>query len=216
MSSRALSRVIPFDLRPLAGRVYGVVRQVPNLIVFAVIAVIGGFGSSWYMIDQGSPLTTRSYGPWTMWTGAGRADTDPYTRAHYIRRGMLAESSSISETYFAKRDASGQILRAYCDYYVYGLDPDAESWSLAAYTSNGRLIANRAGRYAFNSSTIMRGAGGRFIVAVSRDAQPGNWLPVGGASNLTLVLTIHMPRAHANDDASTAPALPVIEQVRCK
>ena len=33
-----------------------------NLVVFAALAVVGGFGSAWYMIEAGSRLSTRTYG----------------------------------------------------------------------------------------------------------------------------------------------------------
>ena len=53
-----------------------------NLVAFGVLAIGGGLGTAWYMIEAGSRLSTRTFGPWTTWTAAGRPDADPYTRAH--------------------------------------------------------------------------------------------------------------------------------------
>jgi hypothetical protein len=65
-----------------------------NVIVFVTIAIAGGLGTSWYMIEKGSRLTTRTAGPWVTWVSAGRPQADPYTRAHHIRRGILPVSSA--------------------------------------------------------------------------------------------------------------------------
>ena len=60
-----------------------------NLAAFALLAVGGGLGSAWYMIEAGSRLSTRSSGPWMTWSAAGRPDADPYTRAHTVRNALL-------------------------------------------------------------------------------------------------------------------------------
>jgi hypothetical protein len=216
MIARYATSAATIDRPTLRERAYGGLRQIPNILVFIAIAIGGGLGASWFMVERGSPLTTKRYGPWSIWIGAGRPDTDPYTRAHYLRRGMLAEPGGLVETYFARTDNSGQGLRAYCDYRVSGNDPAALSWSIAAFTSNGGLIQNRAGRYAYNSSTVMRSSGGRFQITLSRDAQPGNWLPVGGAGSFTLVFTIHEPTQRVSEDGGVTNNLPVIEQVQCR
>ena len=190
--------------------------MIANVLVFVAIAVAGGLGSSWYMIERGSALTTRSQGPWVTWTAAGRADADPYTRAHFTRRGMLPMSSTIALAYEATRDSDGRRLLSGCDYVVEGEDPAAAWWSLAVYDEAGRLIPNAAERYAYNSATVMRSPGGRFTITLARSVRPGNWLPTGNAGRLTLVLNVEEPHASgpAPDDAGAVP-LPQIRRITC-
>ena len=66
---------------------------------FIGAVLILGLGTSWYMIDVGTRLTTEKHGPWVGWTSAGRADADPYTRAHFARLGTLQLTTEIALTY---------------------------------------------------------------------------------------------------------------------
>ena len=189
--------------------------MIANVILFVVLAVFGGLGSAWYMIEKGSAMTTLRSGPWTAWKAAGRADADPYTRAHFLRRGMLPVSSALAYTYQATSDSDGQLLYSSCDYVVEGEEPRAAFWSLAVFDDGGRLIPNPADRYAFNSASIMRPANGRIDVRLARNARPGNWLPTGGAGRVALHFTIEEPRNSATDDGRP-PQLPTIRRIACR
>src|SRR5262245_17863161 len=78
------------------GRNLGLIGNIlTNLIVFVGLALGGGLGTAWYMIEGGSRLSTRTFGPWTTWVAAGRPDADPYTRAHTARNGLLPLASTL-------------------------------------------------------------------------------------------------------------------------
>jgi len=186
--------------------------MIAKVIIFVVIAVIGGLTSSWYMIERGTRLTTRTQGVWTTWVAAGRADADPYTRAHFMRRGMLPVSTALAQTYEARTDSDGGALFSSCDYVVEGTEPDAAFWSLAIFDDAGRLIPNPAERYGYNSATLMRSPGGRFGITLARSARPGNWLPTGGAGRLAVQLRIEEPRGGEKAEIS----LPVIRRLSCR
>ena len=188
--------------------------MIANVLLFLGIAVAGGLGSSWYMIERGTRLTTQQNGPWVAWTAAGRADADPYTRAHFIRRGMLPVSSTLGLSYHATTDSEGQALYSSCDYAVEGEEPAAAFWSLAAFNEKGSLIPNPAERYSFNSATIMRPPNGRLDVRLARNARPGNWLPTGGAGRIALVLTIEEPRGGSEQTLSLP--MPSIRRIACR
>ena len=189
--------------------------MIANVILFVGLAVIGGLGSSWYMIEKGSPLTTIRSGPWVAWKAAGRADADPYTRAHFLRRGMLPVSSSLALTYQATADSDGQTLYSSCDYVIEGEEPKVAFWTLAVFDEAGQLIPNPAERFAFNSASVMRPANGGIDIRLARNARPGNWLPTGGAGRISLVFTLEEPRAAGNDD-SRSPLLPSIRRIACR
>ena len=189
-----------------------------NVIIFLLIAVGGGLGSSWYMIEKGSRFTTRVNGPWVAWTAAGRSDADPYTRAHFTRRGMLPVSSALAYTFEARTDNQGQQLYSTCEYLIEGEEPVAAFWSLAVFDDNGGLIPNPADRYAFNSATFMRGHTGSWVVVLARSARPGNWLPTGGAGRLAVVFTVEEPRDPGNTGAivrAEQVAMPSIRRLTC-
>ena len=184
--------------------------MIGNVIVFVMIAFVGGLGSSWYMIERGNGLTTHAAGPWIAWVAAGRADADPYTRAHFMRRGMLPVSSALALTLEAVVDNDGQRLHSSCEYLIEGDEPPGRFWSLSVFDDQGRLIPNPAERYSYNSATLLRTPGGRFSIALARSARPGNWLPTGGAGRISLVLTVEEQRdggTPANAPVWTPPAI---------
>jgi hypothetical protein len=188
-----------------------------NLVAFAVVAVGGGLGSAWYMTEAGSRLSTRTFGPWVVWTSAGRLEADPYTRAHTARNGLLPLSSTLQVVFRAKTDSRGSGLTSTCDYTLLMDDLSPAWWSLAVYDIQGRLIANAAERYAFNSATVMRQPDGRAAIAVSRDARPGNWLPSGRGNRIVLVLTVlDQATASAVHDGGTPRGLPEIQRTGCR
>jgi hypothetical protein len=182
------------------------------------VALLSGIGTSLYMIEAGSGLTTRRVGPWVTWTHAATPDADPYTRARFLKEGRLSLSASVAKTYEARTDNNGQRLHSSCEYILDGNDLEIGWWSLAAFDDRGRLIPNAAERYAYNSSTIARSADGKFIVALARDARPGNWLPIDGAGRVTLVLTLldTGTEGMGSEWNNEQPKLPSIRRVACR
>lgn len=184
---------------------------------FIGTVLILGLGTSWYMIDIGTPLTTERQGPWVSWTSAGRADADPYTRAHFARLGTLQLSAEMTLTYVANTDSEGHRLHSSCDYGVEGHEPGTSWWSLTVFDDSGQLIANPAKRYAFSSQSIALRPNGTFVVSLARDARPGNWLPTGGAGRLVLVFTTLDPTTPLlpNPTEDRRP-LPEIRRIQCR
>lgn len=206
-----------FSLHQIKKRILAHFVRLSTLAVIAAIVVAAGLASSWYLVEAGASFNTRRIGPWVMWTNAGRTDADPYTQAHFARSGALVLSTEIAHTYVARTDNSGMKLHSSCDYAIEAQPLDASWWSMAVFDESGGLIANPADRHAFTSATIASGADGRFLVTLSREAQPGNWLPTGGAGRLTLVLTLLDPRGvNTVSNEVTQDALPGIEKVRCR
>jgi hypothetical protein len=182
-----------------------------------VLAVGGGLGTAWYMIEAGSRLSTRSFGPWMTWSTAGRPDADPYTRAHTVRNALLPLASTLELTFQAKADSGGKRLSPACEYAIVmeGLDTGGW-WSLAAFDSQGALIQNAAERYAFTSDTVMREPDGRAVITLARDSRPGNWLPIGGSSRINLVLTVQDAAWAASASEGKIRPLPPIQRVACR
>jgi hypothetical protein len=188
-----------------------------NLAVLMPVAVLLGLGTAWYMVQAGTRLSTRTFGPWVAWTGAGRADAEPYTRAHIALNGLLPVSSTSEISFRAKTDSGGSRLASACDYAVIMEDFEPAWWSLAVFDGNGQLVPNPAERHGFMSGGAMREPDGRTIVTVARDARPGNWLPSGRSNRIVLVLTIQdAGLAAAIHDGSTPKAMPSIVRTGCR
>ena len=187
-----------------------------NLLAIVVLGIGGGLGSAWYMVEAGSRLTTRSFGPWTTWIAAGRPDADPYTRARTARNGLLPIASTLELSFYAKTDSDGDQLQSACDYAVTVEGLEGAWWDLAAFDRRGGVIPNGADRFTFSSDTAMREPDGRAVIVLARDARPGNWLPVG-AGKVTLALTVQdAVLAAAVYAAGPIKPLPTIRKLGCR
>jgi len=208
--------MIWFNLHKLKHRVFRVASRVLEGAAVVGIVLFGGLGSSWYMVEAGSRLTTLHKGPWVIWTAAARPDADPYTRAHFVRAGTLPMSGAIEQTYVARRDEAGERLFSSCEYEVAGKLTAPEWWSLSVFDDTGRLIPNPAERYTFTGQTIATDSTGAFSVSLSREARAGNWLPVGGAGRLAVVLKVLDQRGPDSGTARPTYELPKIRKVKCR
>lgn len=208
---------IHVGLHRLQKRISIIIGVLGDWAAFIGAVLILGLGTSWYMIDVGTPLTTQRQGPWVGWTSAGRADADPYTRAHFARLGTLQLTTELALSYVAYTDSNGNRLHSSCDYMVEGYEPGINWWSLTVFNDRGELIANPAQRYDFTSQSIALRPDGTFAVALAREASPGNWLPTSGAGRLALVFTTFDTGAPTlGKPTEELKALPVIRRVQCR
>jgi hypothetical protein len=205
-----------FTLHKLRKRIAAVIGQTADWALFVGIVLIGGLGSSWYVIDNGVPISTVTIGPWTTWPSAGRPDADPYTRAHHARLGKLPLSAEFSQTYFARTDSEGRALVSSCDYSIEGHELASHWWSIGVFDSKGRLIANPAERFAFTSDTIVLSPDGSYSVVLSRDTRPGNWLPTGGGGRLAIGYSVlDLGIRSVAQEGEIERQLPIIKRKSC-
>jgi hypothetical protein len=183
---------------------------------FLGAVLILGLGTSWYMVDVGTQLTTERHGPWVAWTSSGKADADPYTRAHFARLGTLQLTSDLALTYLAYTDSDGNRLHSSCDYLVEGRDPSDHWWSLTVFNDRGDLISNAAQRHSYTSQSIALRPDGSFAVALGREASSGNWLPTGGAGRLALMYTTFEAATPMLGKSEQPRVLPVIRRLQCR
>ena len=131
-------------------------RTLLHLIAVFAVALVLGIGSAWYMIEHGSPLTTKRVGPWASWMSEGNPNADPYTKAHLARSGRLPLTSTTARYFIARTDSGGRQLTSACEYLIEGSALNARWWSLAVYDEHGSLIENPSERYSFNSDEAIR------------------------------------------------------------
>ena len=204
---------ILYRLDKLRRLVVATLSHSANALMFAAAVLILGIGSSIYAIESGTRLTTVRSGPWVTWTQAAMRDVDPYTRAHFAKNGSLPISASIAATWEARYDVDGRRLHSSCEYLIEAEPIEATWFNIAVYDDKGLLIPNPADRYSFTSQSIAYNPDGSFFIVLARDARPGNWLPVGGAGRLSLLLTVIEPRTSA---AEARRQLPAIRRIGCR
>ena len=137
-------------------------RSLAYFIGTFAVALMLGIGSAWYMIEQGSPLTTTKVGPWASWNALGNPTADPYTKAHLARSGRLPLTSTVARYFVARADSAGHGLTSACEYLIVGSPINARWWSVALYDDNGSLIENPSQRYSFNSEEMLSHADGTY------------------------------------------------------
>lgn len=207
-----------FFIHMLKKRAAAVMGLLADWALFIGIVLIGGIGSSWYMVEAGSRLTTESVGPWLTWSHAAQTDADPYTRAHYARLGALPMNSDVAQTYLARTDSEGGRLHSSCEYQIEGRTIATHWWSVTVFDDGGRLIPNIIDRHTFTADTMAINPDGSFAVTLSRDARPGNWLPTGGAGRIAIafnMLDLGI-QAVAMDTETKQKMLPVIRRSACR
>ena len=194
------------------------VRKLLKFLFIFISALTLGLSSAWYMIEEGSALTTTNIGPWAVWRSVGRPDADPYTKAYMARAGRLPITSTSALYFFADHDESGALITSDCEYVVDGQPINAAWWSLAAYDGSGRLIPNKANRHSFNRTDVARRADGSFRIVLARSARPGNWLPTAKQGSMKLVLRAYGLREAGRflDQGTSTRGLPTIRKVVCK
>ncbi len=182
-----------------------------RFLLFAAIALIVGLGSAWRAVDHGFFATSYRFGPWAYWFKEGTAEADPYTIAHIARQGGLPITSASTMTFTATRDSDGARISGDCTYELTGYAIPAVWWNIAAFKIDGQPMPNRAGRSGFSSTTIVTSAGGAYVVRLSPDIQPGNWLPSSRGDRVLLRITVLRP---INPDVFLQSAREILPQIR--
>ncbi len=186
-----------------------------RFLLFAGVALALGLGTAWRTVNHGFFASTVRFGPWAFWFRQGTADADPYTVAHFAREGTLPITAANTMTFTATRDSAGSRLSGDCTYEVRGYSIPALWWNIAAFRPDGQVMPNKTGRSAFSSANILTAPDGSFLVRLSPEVQPGNWLPVERGGRMVLRLEILRPLAPDSLLASGEDILPAITLVEC-
>lgn len=186
-----------------------------RFLLFVAITLIVGLGSTWRLVNHGFFATTQRFGPWAIWIKEGTTDADPYTLAHTARLGTVPITAASQLTFTATRDSAGSRISGDCTYEITGYAFSAVWWNLAAFKSGGEVVESKTGRSSLASTNILTAPDGRFVMRLSPDVQPGNWIPAERGRRIYLRLNILRP---LNPDAllqSGSEFLPEIRFLEC-
>ncbi len=156
------------------------------------IAIIGGGGSVWYMLDAQEGFGAIRIGAWTAFPDIGTPDADPYSKARVARAGVLALGQAEGLAFTTGHDSSGDPLRRECSYFIEGGFPPARFWTLYAADQSLDMIATgKPKAAALHSRDVLRKPDNSTLISASERPAPGNWLPVQGEGRLYFVLTLY-------------------------
>lgn len=162
------------------------------------------------------PFGAVQSGAWTTWPSAGTPGADPYLRALFATDGRIPLAAAAGLRFVARTDDAGQPLVGRCSYSVGGSTPAAEYWTLTVLDPDGRPRSSLDLRAGYTSSEVVRGSDGGFVIALARQARPGNWLPTRGDGPLLLMLSVYdTPLVAALGSGSPMPGLPAITPGSC-
>lgn len=191
------------------------VRSLVLSVAAFVIAAATGLGSAYLAVRDMPPVGGIAVGPWMTWPSFGTRDIDPYARAVVARTGALPLGLGEGLTFMARTDDAQAPLEARCTYRLAGAVPPARAWTLTVYDEDGRLQPNAAERNALTSGALLRDGAGEAAITLSREAAPGNWLPLPADGRFTLVLRLYDTPVSAASTALEARLLPSITRGDC-
>lgn len=178
------------------------------------VALVVGFGFSWYALSDGRLFGTVRIGPWTAWRDAGSPTPDPYTRAYVARTAAFQLGLSEGLQFIATTDSDGAPLDRDCRYRIDGTTPVATFWTLVPVDADNVVITRPDAPLAFNSTRVARATDGSLQLYVSKSLSPRNWLEITGEGPFALVLTLYDTTTFSGSGATPA-SLPAIIREAC-
>lgn len=158
-------------------------RNVGQLLIAMVIAVLVGLGSTDFFLRSDHPIGTSAFGQWFGWPSLGlgtqEAQDSPYLQAHTARAGLLPLGVNEGILLKTQQDSTGQPLTRNCTYQMESPLPRSYLWTLTPTDIDGGTLPSKTGRSNITSDHLLRDRGGQFRIVMSRTVQPGNWLPLG-------------------------------------
>jgi hypothetical protein len=192
-------------------------RLIVNLIVICMIAAVVGLGLTFYAVRHPLALDVIEDGAWSAIANEGGPDVDAYALAALAHRGEAPLSIADGLAFRATEDDDGRPLSGACSYVISGAVPPVRVWSLAAFDVEGRPFANSAQRFGYSNADAMRDTDGAVKIALSSDAQPGDWIPTApDAKTITLELRLYDTTAAAISGGRSAPELPAVKRTGCR
>jgi hypothetical protein len=186
------------------------------LVVYAFALALGvGIGSAYVAVSGEYPIGAVRLGPWTAWPQVGSRDADPYARAIVARRAEIPLATGEGLALTATADSQGRALDSACTYRVGSATPQARLWTLTLYDGGGALLRSDLERSGFTSAELLRESDGRFVIVLSREVQPGNWLKLPASGPFSLTLRLYDTPASLGTGAVESRALPAIERLEC-
>lgn len=188
-----------------------------TLMLYALALGAGlGLATADYATRGGYPFGGVRVGAWTAWPKVGSVGADPYARAVNARRGEIPLAIGEGMLLTAEQDESGRGLDAACTYRVAGVTPPARAWTVTVAGRGPRDSDTAPMREGFTATEILRETDGQFVITLSPEVQPGNWLPMPRAKGpVRLALRLYDTPVAASAGSLDRSAVPAIIRTGC-
>ena len=189
-------------------------RFVLRLLMMIAVALIVGFGLSYYALTDGRLFGAVQLGPWTTRPDVGSPQPNPYTRGHLTREAALQLGRSEGLAFVATTDSDGAPLDRACSYRIDGHVPVSTFWTLVAVDDDWINLAAPDTDLALRSSEVVR-VEGALRIHVGTALRPLNWLELAGTGPFSLVMTLYDTTA-LTGFTSTDMTMPTIASEGCR
>lgn len=191
-------------------------RLLAGLLIAFTLAAGLGLWATWVAVEHPPAFGTVRSGPWTAFPDKGSLEADPYERAVIARSGEAPLPSSDAIVFTAMRDSDGRRLRGACDYRIEGEVPASRFWTISLYDRRGSVIANPGDRYGLSSTEMVHDSGSPWMVELTPQAHPGNWLPTPQEGPFMLALRLYEATSLSQLRAEGQAPLPAIRRGTCR
>ncbi|KQN72235.1 DUF1214 domain-containing protein [Devosia sp. Leaf64] len=185
------------------------------LLLFSIaVALVTGFGLSYYALTDGRLFGAAQIGAWVSWPDLGSDAPNPYTRGHLTREAALQLGRAEGLQFLATTDTAGEPLDLSCTYTLSGHVPVSSFWTLVAVDSAGQNLAAPGTDLAMRSSQVARDNSGAMTIHVGKSLSPGNWLELAGSGPFSLELTLYDTTAFSGFGSGN-DTMPIITRGDC-
>lgn len=188
-------------------------KKVLWLLVAISIGAITGLGLTFLAVERPPNFGVIATGPWLTRPGIGSTGADPYSRALMAARGEIPMAAAEGLMLVATTDSQGRPLDLACRYRLAGTMPAAGHWSVTVYRADS--MPDPGVRQAMTNSEALLNEDGTIAITVSRDPQPGNWIPLTGRGAFSLYLRLYETQLSSTAQALDRRATPAIERWGC-
>jgi hypothetical protein len=186
-----------------------------KLALTILIGVALGLLSARYVAGGGLDLVAMSQGPWKTWPSAGLNTMDPYTKAHFLAEGRLADNRREIVEFETAGDGNGSPFDAGCTYLIAGRFGWSRWWSITASRESDHASLPPLRPSSLHSGQVVFEADGTAVIRLAADPQTGNWLAMPSSGRINLVLRYYdpVPASRANP---AAVVLPQVQREACR
>ena len=186
------------------------------LIIFIIsspiIAAFLAYFWYWYQLRR---ATKGDYdiirnGCWqTNRRGEGSKEALRVHRARIAKHAGFGMNRDEAIYWGAELDSNGNRITYNHKYRVEGVDLDTRWWCLSV-NRDAFFILNQFDRYSFSNTDVKRKTDGSWVIKLSTEEQPGNWIPLGdqtGHFRITLRCYNPKPSMIENSESANLPQI---------
>ena len=182
------------------------------IILSPIVAACLAYFWYWYQLRRATKgdYDIITNGCWqTNRRGEGSKEALRVHRARIAKHAGFGMNRDEAIYWGAEIDSNGNRITYNHKYRVEGVDPDTRWWCLSV-NRDGFFIPNQFNRYSFSKTDVKRETDGSWVIKLSTEEQPGNWIPLGdqtGHFRITLRCYNPKPSMIENSESANLPQI---------